>query len=166
MTAVTQRITNCLWFDTEAEEAAKWYTSIFKNSRIGQTVPYGTEGFEFHGKPAGSVMTVQFFLDGQEFLGLNGGPQFKFSEAISLIINCETQEEIDYYWNSLIADGGEESYCGWLKDKFGVSWQVVPVIFNELSANHESDSYKRMEKAMFTMRKLNLKVLLDAYHGE
>jgi len=165
MTAVTQRITNCLWFDSDAEEAVKLYTSIFKNSSVGQIVRYGKQGFEFHGKPAGSVMTILFYLDGQELMALNGGPIFKFNEAMSMIINCETQEEIDYYWEKLTENGGEESMCGWLKDKFGVSWQVTPVLFNELSADYESDAYKRMETAMYSMRKLDIKTLMDAYNG-
>ena len=116
MATINQRIINCLWFDSEAEEAAALYTSIFKNSAIGIITRYGKEGFEFHGKPEGSVMTITFRLDGQEFMGLNGGPKFKFSEAMSLVINCETQEEIDHYWYKL-SEGGKESYCGWLTDK-------------------------------------------------
>ena len=126
MTGTKQRISNCLWFDTEAEEAAKLYTSIFKNSSINNVARYVKEGQEIHHKPEGSVMTVTFTLDGQEFMALNGGPIFKFNEAISLMIDAETQEEIDYYWEKLTANGGQEGPCGWLKDKFGLSWQVVP----------------------------------------
>ena len=125
MANISQRITNCLWFDSEAEEAAAFYASIFPNSKVGAISRYGKEGFEFHKKPEGSVMTVSFSLDGQEFIALNGGPVYKFNEAMSLMINCGTQEEVDHYRNRL-SEGGKESQGGWLKDKFGVSWQVIP----------------------------------------
>ncbi len=123
-------ITPCLWFDTQAEDAANFYVSIFSNSKIGNISRYGKEGFEFHRKPAGTVLTVSFELDGQPFTALNAGPQFKFNESISFQISCETQEEIDHYWGRL-TEGGEESSCGWLKDKYGVSWQVNPSILGE-----------------------------------
>ena len=125
MTSINQRITNCLWFDSDAEEAVAFYTSIFPNSKIGAISRYGKEGFEFHQKPEGSVMTISFTLDGQQFLGLNGGPKYKFNEAMSLMIGCENQEEVDHYTNKL-SEGGNLSYGGWLKDKYGVWWQVIP----------------------------------------
>ena len=124
-TKITQKITPFLWFDDKAEEAAKFYASIFKNSKVGKITRYDEEAAGPTGRPAGSVMTVEFELEGQQFVGLNGGPMFKFTEAISFVVNCETQEEVDYFWSKLSA-GGEESRCGWLKDKFGLSWQVVP----------------------------------------
>src|SRR5215813_15547360 len=120
-----QKITPCLWFDNQAEEAARFYVSLFNNSAIGTITRYGKEGFEVHGRPAGSVMTVSFRLEGQEFTALNGGPHFKFNEAISFVVHCETQEEADYYWDKLLA-GGSPVQCGWLKDRFGVFWQIVP----------------------------------------
>ncbi len=127
----SQNITPCLWFDNQAEEAANFYTSIFKNSKIVSISRYAREGFEIHGREAGSVMTVNFQLNGQPFMALNGGPVFKFNEAISFQVLCETQQEIDYYWERLTA-GGQEVQCGWLKDKFGVSWQIVPVLLAKL----------------------------------
>ena len=126
MALSTSKIVPCLWFDTEAEAAANLYVSVFKNARILSTTRYIKEGVETHGREAGTVMTVEFEIEGQKFLGLNGGPHFKFSEAISFQIFCETQAEVDYFWDKLTADGGVESNCGWLKDKFGLSWQVVP----------------------------------------
>ena len=125
MQMTAQKITPCLWFDTQAEEAAKFYASVFKNSKIGKISRYGKEGFEIHGKKAGTVMTAEFEIEGQKFLALNGGPQFKFNEAVSFQVHCENQQEIDYFWSAL-AEGGEEGPCGWLKDKFGLSWQVIP----------------------------------------
>jgi len=160
----TQRITNCLWFDSEAEEAAKLYTSIFKNSTIGAMTYFGKEGFEFHRKPEGSVMTVSFNLDGQEFLGLNGGPQFKFNEAMSLIINCENQEEIDHYWYAL-SEGGKEGQCGWLTDKFGVSWQVVPVNWIEMMNNPDKAKTKKVMEKVFQMKKFELDVIEQAFNS-
>ena len=154
-----QTITPCLWFDHQAEEAANLYTSIFKNSRIGQISRYGKEGFEIHRKKAGTVMVVSFQLDGQNFTALNGGPQFKFNEAISLQITCDTQEEIDHYWSKL-SDGGEEGPCGWLKDKYGVSWQVVPSILPKLLADPEKS--ERVTKAFLQMRKFDINSLLNA----
>jgi predicted 3-demethylubiquinone-9 3-methyltransferase (glyoxalase superfamily) len=154
-----QTITPCLWFDHQAEEAANLYTSIFKNSRIGQISRYGKEGFEIHRKKAGTVMVVSFQLDGQNFIALNGGPQFKFTEAISLQITCDTQEEIDHYWSKL-SDGGEEGPCGWLKDKYGVSWQVVPSILPKLLADPEKS--ERVTKAFLQMRKFDINSLLNA----
>src|SRR5919204_4174838 len=139
MTITKQRITPCLWFADEAEKAAKFYTGIFKNSRITTVTRYSSAGVEVHGRPAGSVMTVQFELDGQTFTALNGGPIFKFNEAISLQVNCETQEEIDYYWEKLSAGGDPKAQqCGWLKDRYGLSWQVVPTIIGELFTKEKS----------------------------
>jgi predicted 3-demethylubiquinone-9 3-methyltransferase (glyoxalase superfamily) len=155
-----QRITPCLWFDDQAEEAVGFYTAIFKNSRIGTIARYGEAGHEIHGKPAGSVMTVAFELDGQTFTALNGGPDFKFNEAISLQINCETQEEVDYYWEKLTEGGDEKAQqCGWLKDRYGVSWQVVPkALIEMLTAPDYEKSQKAME-AMLQMKKIDIEKL-------
>ena len=154
-----QTITPCLWFDNQAEQAANFYTSIFKNSKIGQISRYGKEGFEIHRKPAGTVMVISFQLDGQQFTALNGGPQFKFNEALSLQITCDTQEDIDYYWGKL-SDGGEEGPCGWLKDKFGVSWQVVPSVLPKLLS--EPGKSERVTKAFLQMKKFDIKSLQNA----
>lgn len=159
-----QRITPCLWFDAQAEEAAKFYVSIFKDARLGRIVRYGKEGFEFHGKPAGSVMTVEFVLEGQTFLGLNGGPQFKFNEAISLAVNCETQEEIDHYWSRLAA-GGEEGPCGWLKDRYGVSWQVNPIVLSDMLCDPDPDKVQRVTRAFLHMKKFDIRALRAAFGG-
>lgn len=156
------KITTNLWFDNQAEEAAKFYTSIFKNSKINDITRYGKAGFEFHGRPEGSVMTVAFELDGDSFVALNGGPMFQFNEAISLIINCENQSEVDYFWNKLTADGGEPSQCGWLKDKYGVSWQVVPKGLQRLLTNSDPEQKERVMKALMTMSKLDLNQLEQA----
>ena len=164
MVNITQRITNCLWFDSEAEEAARLYTSIFKNSKIGAITHFGKEGFEFHRKPEGSVMTVSFYLDGQEFLGLNGGPIFKFNEAMSLIINCENQEEIDHYWYKLTEEG-KEGQCGWLTDKFGVSWQVVPVQWIEMMNNPDKTKTRKVMEMVFQMKKFDLKLIEQAFNS-
>ena len=163
MANIAQRITNCLWFDSEAEEAAEFYTSIFKNSKIGPITYFGKEGFEFHGKPEGSVMTVSFYLYSQEFLGLNGGPQFKFNEAMSLIVNCENQGEIDHYWYKL-SEGGKEGQCGWLTDKFGVSWQVVPIGWTEMMNNPDKSKSKKVMAKVFQMKKFELAELEEAYN--
>src|SRR5919199_6342534 len=155
--ATTQRITPCLWFADEAEDAAKFYTGIFKNSRITAVTRYSSAGVEVHGRPAGSVMTVQFELDGQTFTALNGGPLFKFNEAISLQVNCETQEEIDYYWERLSAGGDPKAQvCGWLKDRYGVSWQVVPDVMNELFKDGDSAGAQRAMEALLQMKKLDI----------
>lgn len=144
-----KRITPCLWFDSEAEEAARFYTSIFRNSRIGRVARYGKAGHEIHGRPEGSVMTVEFELDGQPFTALNGGPVFEFNEAISLQVYCETQEELDYYWAKL-SEGGDEKaqQCGWLKDKYGVSWQIVPSVLPELLVGADHAKSQRVMKAL------------------
>ena len=159
---ITQKITPFLWFDDKAEEAAKFYTSIFKNSKIGKTTRYDEEAGEATGRPAGSVMTVEFELEGHQFVGLNGGPMFKFSEAISFVVNCETQEEVDYFWSKLSA-GGEESRCGWLRDKFGLSWQVVPKVLIEMLADKDAVKAKRVMHAMLQMDKIDIPTLKKAY---
>lgn len=164
MPANEQKITPCLWFDTEAEEAAKAYVSIFENSRIGRISRYGKEGHEVHGKPAGSVMTVEFEIEGQKFVALNGGPHFKFNEAVSFQVHCETQEEIDYFWNKL-AEGGEEGPCGWLKDKYGVSWQVVPTVLPKMLMDPDAAKSQRVTKAFLQMKKFDLAALRRAYQG-
>jgi predicted 3-demethylubiquinone-9 3-methyltransferase (glyoxalase superfamily) len=164
--ATMQKITSNLWFDNQAEEAAKYYTSIFKNSKIGRISRYGKEGFEIHKQPAGAIMTVEFEIECQTFLALNGGPVFKFNEAISFIVNCENQEEIDYYWGKL-SEGGDEKaqVCGWLKDKFGVSWQVVPTELAEMMAE-DSEKKEHVMKALLQMKKLDLDTLKKAYEGQ
>lgn len=156
-----QKITPFLWFDKEAEEAAKFYTSIFKDSKIN-TIERYPEGSP---APAGSVMTVSFKLQGQEFIALNAGPLFKFTEAISFVINCEDQEEIDHYWNNLLK-GGTPQACGWLKDKYGLSWQVTPTILGKLFASKDSEKSKRVMEAMMKMVKIDIKTLEEAYEGE
>lgn len=149
----------CLWYDGQAEEAAKFYTSIFPNSKMGSVSRYGKEGFEIHRQPAGSAMVATFSLNGMDFMALNGGPLFKFNESVSVVVQCETQEEIDHYWNKL-TEGGQESQCGWLKDKFGLSWQIVPSILNRLATDPA-----RMGKAMnavMKMRKIDIQQLQEA----
>jgi len=159
-----QKITPCLWFDSNAEEAAKFYTSIFKNSKIGRISRYGKEGHEFHGKPPGTVMTVEFELQGQAFTALNGGPMFKFNEAISFQVNCESQEEVDYYWEKL-SEGGDEKaqQCGWLKDKYGLSWQVVPTVLVEMLLDKDPKKSERVMNALHQMKKLDIAKLKRAY---
>ena len=147
-------ITPCLWFDTEGEEAATFYTSVFPNSRIVDVARYGEAG----PRPAGTVMTVNFELDGQPFLALNGGPQFTFSEAISFQVSCKTQEEVDAFWSKL-SDGGEEGPCGWLRDKFGLSWQIVPTVLPELLADPDKEKSQRVMQAMLQMKKLEIDAL-------
>ncbi|SCX95955.1 Glyoxalase superfamily enzyme, possibly 3-demethylubiquinone-9 3-methyltransferase [Nitrosospira sp. Nl5] len=163
---IVQKITPCLWFDDQAEEAAKFYTAVFKNSKITSIARYGEAGREVHGKPAGSIMVVAFELDGQSFTALNGGPTFKFNEAISLQINCETQEEVDYYWEKL-SEGGDEKaqQCGWLKDKYGVSWQVVPTVLPEMVDNPDSEKSQRAMSAMLQMKKIDIAGLKRAFAG-
>ncbi|HRP01311.1 MAG TPA: VOC family protein [Candidatus Kapabacteria bacterium] len=144
----TSNLSICLWFEDQAEEAVDFYTSIFPNSSIGNILRYGSEGFEYHQKTAGSIMTIEFALNGMNFLALNGGPIFKFSEATSVIVNCDTQEEIDNYWNKL-TEGGQEGPCGWLKDKFGVSWQVAPTILAQLLNSQDKEKAHRVSLATF-----------------
>lgn len=156
-----QKITPYLWFDHQAEEAARFYTSIFKNSRIGSISRFGEGG----PMPAGTAITVSFQLEGQEFLALNGGPQFKFNEAVSFLVSCETQEEVDYYWEKL-SEGGEEQPCGWLKDKYGLSWQVVPTILGQLLTDQNPEKAQRVTQAMLQMKKFDIEALRRAYVGE
>jgi len=164
--ATVQRIRPCLWFDDRAEAAARFYTGIFKNSRIVRITRYGTAGFEVHGRPAGSVLTVEFELDGQTFTALNGGPVFTFNEAISLEVHCETQDEIDYFWEKLSAGGDPRAQqCGWLKDKYGVSWQVVPTALIEMITDEKSPKSQRAFEAMLQMKKLDIAALKRAYDG-
>jgi predicted 3-demethylubiquinone-9 3-methyltransferase (glyoxalase superfamily) len=164
--ATTQRITPCLWFADEAEEAARYYTGIFPSSRITTITRYGTAGFETHGRPAGSVMTVVFELDGQSFTALNGGPVFTFNEAVSFQVSCATQEEIDDYWEKLGAGGDPKAQqCGWLKDRYGLSWQIVPSIMDELFADAESPGAQRAMEAMLRMKKLDIDALRRAHDG-
>jgi predicted 3-demethylubiquinone-9 3-methyltransferase (glyoxalase superfamily) len=160
------RISPCLWFDDQAEEAAAFYASIFRNSRIVTMSHYGDAGREIHGKQPGTVMTVAFELDGQPFTALNGGPVFKFNEAISFQVNCQTQEEIDHYWAKL-SDGGDENaqQCGWLKDKYGVSWQVVPTLLPEMLTDPDPRKSQRAMKAMLGMKKIDIAELKRAYAG-
>ncbi len=161
MPIAKQKIMPCLWFDDQAETAAKYYVSVFKNSKIGRTSRYGKEGKDIHGREAGTVMTVEFELEGQKFLALNGGPQFKFDEAISFQVDCESQEEVDHYWERL-GDGGEEGPCGWLKDRYGLSWQIVPARLKELIADPDREKSARVTEAMLQMRKLDLAKLEEA----
>src|SRR5262245_30397937 len=154
------KITPFLWFDHNAEEAVQFYTSIFKNSKVLQTSRYGEGG----PGPKGSVMTVRFELNGQEFIALNGCPHFKFNEAISFVVNCETQKEIDEYWEKLTA-GGKEVQCGWLKDKYGLSWQIVPIILGQLMSDKDPKKSKRVTQAMMKMVKLDIETLRRAHQG-
>ena len=162
MSKITQRITPFLWFDDQAEQAAKFYVSIFKNSKVGKVARYDKAGAKASGRPAGTVMTVEFKLDGMEFVALNGGPIFPFTEAISLVANCKTQAEVDYYWKKLSA-GGKEVQCGWLKDKYGVSWQIVPTVLGELVSGKDSAKAHRVMEAMLQMVKLDIKKLKAAF---
>jgi predicted 3-demethylubiquinone-9 3-methyltransferase (glyoxalase superfamily) len=164
MRKALQRITPFLWFDHQAEEAAKFYVSIFKDSRITSAARYDDAGAKASGRPKGSVMTVAFELDGQEFTALNGGPLFKFTEAISLVVNCQTQDEVDHFWSKLSA-GGQEVQCGWLKDRFGVSWQVVPTVLLEMLRDKDPEKSKRVMAAMLKMTKISIQGLKHAYEG-
>jgi predicted 3-demethylubiquinone-9 3-methyltransferase (glyoxalase superfamily) len=154
-----KKLITCLWFNSQAEEAAKFYTSVFKNSSIGNISRYGKEGTEIHGMKEGSVMTVEFSINGSSFLALNGGPLFKFTEAISFQVFCDTQEEIDYYWKKL-AYGGEEGQCGWLKDRYGLSWQIIPSILSQLLGDPLRS--ERVTKAFLRMKIFNIEELLKA----
>jgi predicted 3-demethylubiquinone-9 3-methyltransferase (glyoxalase superfamily) len=159
-----QKISACLWFDNQAEEAAKFYTSIFKNSKITAVTHYGDAGAAVSGRPKGSVMTVSFELDGQQFTALNGGPIFKFTEAVSLEVSCKTQKEVDYFWEKLSA-GGQKSQCGWLKDKYGVSWQVVPEALRKMFLDKDAKKTERVMQAMLEMTKLDIQALKNAYQA-
>ena len=162
-----QKITPCLWFDNNAEEAVNFYTSIFKNSRIGNISRYGEAGYEIHRKPAGTVLTMEFELDGQAFTALNGGPMFKFNEAISFQVGCQSQEEVDYYWEKL-SEGGDKKaqQCGWLKDKYGVSWQIVPTVLGRMLQDKDAKKSESVMKALLQMKKLDIKALKQAYERE
>ncbi len=160
-----QKVTPCLWFDNQAEEAVNFYASIFKNSKVGSIARYGEAGAKVSGRPKGSVMTVTFEIEGQEFLALNGGPHFKFTEDISFIVNCETQEEIDKMWEKL-SEGGEKGRCGWLKDKYGLSWQIVPPVLGEMLQDKNAAKSERVMTAMLQMDKLDIKTLKQAYEQQ
>jgi predicted 3-demethylubiquinone-9 3-methyltransferase (glyoxalase superfamily) len=157
-----KKITPFLWFDNQAEEAAKFYTSIFKNSKILSVARYGEKGAVASGQRAGSAMTVSFRLDGQEFTALNGGPYFKFTEAVSFVVDCKTQEEVDEYWEKL-TEGGEEGQCGWLKDKYGLSWQIVPAVLVEMLQDKDPKKAERVMEAMLKMKKIDINILNQAY---
>lgn len=159
---VSGPITPCLWFDSEAEDAAKFYVSVFENSKIGTVNRYGDEGREIHGKKPGSVMVVEFEINGQKFTALNGGPQFKFDEAVSFQVQCETQKEIDYFWSRL-AEGGQEGPCGWLKDRFGLSWQVFPAVLPRMLSDPDRNKADRVMKAFLQMKKFDIAALERAY---
>jgi predicted 3-demethylubiquinone-9 3-methyltransferase (glyoxalase superfamily) len=159
-----QKITPFLWFDNQAEEAANFYVSIFKNSKVNSVTRYEEEGAKAVGRPAGTVMTVEFELEGQKFVGLNGGPHFKFTEAVSFVVNCGAQDEVDYFWEKL-SEGGQESQCGWLKDKYGLSWQIVPTILAELFKGKDAEKSQRVMQAMLPMKKIDIATLKQAYEG-
>ena len=159
-----QKITPFLWFDDRAEEAAKFYTSIFKKSKIGKIARYDNAGEKVAGRPAGSVMTVEFQIEGQDFIALNGGPIFKFNESISFVVNCRTQAEVDRYWKKLSA-GGKQVQCGWLRDKYGVSWQIVPTVLGELMSSKDPAKTQRVMEAMLKMVKLDISKLKQAAKG-
>jgi predicted 3-demethylubiquinone-9 3-methyltransferase (glyoxalase superfamily) len=163
---VVQKITPCLWFDDQAEEAVAFYTSIFKNSKVVAVSRYGEAGKEIHGRPAGSVMTVAFELEGQTFTALNGGPVFKFNEAVSLQVDCQTQAEVDHYWKKL-SEGGDPSaqQCGWLKDRYGLSWQIVPRVLIEMLMDPDAGKSQRVMTAMLRMKKIDIEELRRAYVG-
>jgi predicted 3-demethylubiquinone-9 3-methyltransferase (glyoxalase superfamily) len=163
---IHHKITPCLWFDHQAEEAARFYTALFPNSKIGSIARYGKEGYEIHHQPEGTVMTIEFEIAGQPFTALNGGPVFKFNEAISFQVQCETQAEVDYYWEKL-SEGGDETaqQCGWLKDKYGVSWQVIPKGLGELIGDPDPERAQRATQAMLQMKKLDINAIRRAYDG-
>jgi len=160
-----QKITPFLWFNDKAEEAVKFYTSIFKNSKIKTVTHYNDEVAKVAGRPKGSVMTIAFQLDGTEFTAINGGPEFKFTEAVSFVVNCNTQEEVDYFWEKL-SEGGAKSQCGWLKDKYGVSWQITPTALIEMQKDKDPKKVERAMHAMLQMQKLDIKALQKAYEGK
>ncbi|SDZ26117.1 Glyoxalase superfamily enzyme, possibly 3-demethylubiquinone-9 3-methyltransferase [Evansella caseinilytica] len=161
-----QKITPNLWFDRQAEEAAMYYTSIFPNSSVGRISRYGSVGHDIHGMPEGTVMTVEFQLDGQSFVALNGGPHFSFTEATSFIVHCANQMEIDYYWEKLSEGGDEKAQaCGWLKDKFGVSWQILPENLSEMIGDSDAEKAALVMKTLYTQKKINIDALMAAYEG-
>ena len=158
-----QKITPFLWFDDQAEEAVNFYTALLKNSKIHRIFRYNEEAAEKTGRPVGSVLTIEFEIEGQKFVALNGGPLFKFNESVSFVINCESQTEVDYFWEKLTADGGEESACGWLRDKFGLSWQITPTVLIDMLHDGDEEKSGRVMQAMFEMKKIDIKALKDAY---
>jgi predicted 3-demethylubiquinone-9 3-methyltransferase (glyoxalase superfamily) len=159
-----QKISPFLWFDNQAEEAVKFYISIFKNSKIGKVTRYGKEGYEIHRMPEGTVMTIDFEIEGQKFVALNGGPMFKFNEAISFQVNCKDQKEVDYYWENL-SEGGDKNaqQCGWLKDKYGVSWQIVPILLAKMMQDKDIKKSQKVMKAMLQMHKIDINTLCQSY---
>jgi len=161
-----QKITPCLWFNGNAQEAVHFYTSVFRSSKIGNISYYGKEGFEIHGKTAGTVLTIEFELNGQAFTALNAGPEFQFNEAVSFQVACESQDEVDYYWEKL-SEGGDPKaqVCGWLKDKFGLSWQIVPTLLSKMLRDKDTERADRVMKVMLQMKKLDIKELKKAYDG-
>jgi predicted 3-demethylubiquinone-9 3-methyltransferase (glyoxalase superfamily) len=161
-----QKITPFLWFDGQAEDAVNFYTSVFKNSKICRIFRYTEGAAEKTGHAVGSVLTIEFEIEGQKFVALNGGPLFKFNESISFVINCETQEEVDYFWEKLTTDGGEESQCGWLKDKFGLSWQVTPTVLIDMLHDKDPEKAERVMNAMLEMQKIEIPKLKAAYDGK
>ncbi len=165
MQIAAKKLTPCLWFDTQAEDAAKFYCAIFKNSKITSISRFPDAGQDVHGKPAGSVMVVAFEIDGQPFTALNGGPQFKFDEAVSFQVACDNQEEIDYFWSKL-SEGGQEGPCGWLKDKFGLSWQVFPSALPKWLMDPDKARPARVMNAFMTMKKLDIAAIERAYEGK
>ncbi|MFN2498862.1 MAG: VOC family protein [Pyrinomonadaceae bacterium] len=161
-----QKITPFLWFDNNAEEAVNFYVSLFKNSKVGKVTRYDEASSKAAGRPEGSVMTMEFQLEGQNFSAINGGPHFKFTEAVSLVVDCETQEEVDYFWGKLSADGGQESQCSWLKDKYGLSWQITPRVLIEMLGDKDPQKAQRVMEALLQMKKIDIATLKRAYDGE
>ena len=161
-----EKITPFLWFDNQAEEAAKFYTSVFKNSNVGRILRYDEASAKAAGGSVGSVLTVEFEIEGQKFTALNGGPEFQFNESISFVVNCDSQKEVDYFWEKLTADGAEESQCGWLKDKFGVSWQITPTVLIDMLHDEDPKKSGRVMKSMLQMQKIDIKTLKEAYAGK
>ena len=155
-----------MWFDHQAEEAAKFYTSVFENSKVGRILRYDEATAKAAGGPVGSVLTIEFEIEGQKFTALNGGPQFKFNESVSFVVYCQTQAEVDYFWQKLTADGGQESECGWLRDKFGLSWQVTPTVLIEMLHDKDPKKSGRVMNAMMQMQKIDISKLKAAYAGE
>ena len=160
------KITPCFWFDDNAEEAVQFYLSVFKRSRLGTVVRYGEAAAQVSGRPKGSVMTVTFEIEGQEFVALNGGPVFTFNEAVSFQVHCDTQDELDHYWNAL-SDGGDPAaqQCGWLKDRYGISWQIVPIVFGKMLKEADPETGNRVMQALLQMKKLDIRRLQNAYEG-
>jgi predicted 3-demethylubiquinone-9 3-methyltransferase (glyoxalase superfamily) len=161
-----QKITPFLWFDHQAEEAATFYTSVFKNSKVGKILRYDEASAKAAGGEVGSVLTIELEIEGQKFTALNGGPQFKFNESVSFVVHCQTQDEVDYFWQKLSADGGQESECGWLRDKFGLSWQVTPTVLIEMLHDKDPKKSARVMNAMMQMQKIDISKLKAAYAGE